>query len=137
MRAAEQFVTDVAPDDPGFDVEVSGRALEDAEQLLLVYWLMRAHSTAPTCPARSPSRERRSWGRRAGLMKGDDRSVWIMVGWTSAQERVTPPPITNISGSSALVRLIRAMPMKRAARSMTARALWSPRAASAKTSAAA
>jgi len=40
-----------------------------------------------------------------------DRSVASIVGWISDQERETPPPMTNISGSSPFVRLIRAIPM--------------------------
>src|SRR5690242_12237458 len=111
VRPPEHAVADVAPDDPGLHAEPGRGSLEKAEELLLGYWLMRAHSTAPTCPARSPRRARRRRGRRAGLMKGDERSVSSIVGCTSAQDRETPPPMTNISGSRMLVRLISAIPM--------------------------
>src|SRR6266513_3359368 len=103
MRPPEQQVAHVAADDPGLDVQVGRGALQELHELLVAeafsYWLMRAHSTAPTCPARSPSRARRRLGRRAGLMKGDERRVASIVGWTSAHDRDTPPPMTNISGS--------------------------------------
>ena len=85
MRPLEHSVANVAAHDPGRDPEVGGSPFEQPEQLLLAegrapYWLIRAHSTAPTCPARSPSRARRRRGRRAGLMKGDERRVSRMVG---------------------------------------------------------
>src|SRR5262249_18840010 len=76
VQAAEQAVTHVAADDPGVDRGLRGRLLEQAKKLVLpesglgrgrpavAYWLIRAHSTAPTWPARSPSRARRRRGRR-------------------------------------------------------------------------
>src|SRR5579864_441092 len=72
VRPAQQLVPDVSADDPGLDALLRCRLLEQAKELAVVYWLIRAHSTAPTCPARSPSRARRTRGRRAGLMKGDE-----------------------------------------------------------------
>src|SRR6266849_10356664 len=140
VRAAKEMVAHIATDDPRPRAQLGRRLLEKPAHLLggywLIrrYWLIRAHSTAPTCPARSPSRARRRRGRRAGLMNGEERRVSSMVGATSFHERVMPPPITNISGSMAFVRLIRANPMYRADRSTTIRACLSPRAAAAKSS---
>src|SRR5258708_10280321 len=122
-RPAEEVVADVAPQDPRRPPLFRRRLLEERDDLAVrqwlararIYWLMRAHSTAPTWPARSPSRARRTRGRRAGLMNGDECRVSTMVGSINAHEREMPPPITNISGSRTFVRLIRAMPMCRAA----------------------
>jgi len=111
LRSADQAVADVAADHPSLGALVGSGSFQETQQLAVVYWLIRAHSTAPTCPARSPRRARRRRGRRAGLMNGEERSVATIIGCTSPHERVTPPPITNISGSKALVRLISAIPM--------------------------
>src|SRR5450759_2360036 len=111
LPAAQQVVADVAAHHPRLYSLVSGGSFEETQQLPIVYWLIRAHSTAPTCPARSPSWARRSTGLRAGLMNGDERSVSSSSGCTRPHERVTPPPMTNISGSMTFVRLIRAFPM--------------------------
>ena len=114
VRAAEQLVAHIAADDPGARAHLGRGLPQKPEDLLLAYcgyWLIPAHSTAPTWPAQSPRRARRTRGRRAGLMNGEERRVSSMVGATSFQERVTPPPMTNISGSMALVRLISASPM--------------------------
>src|SRR5206468_12888649 len=50
MRPAEQLVADVTADDPGCGALIRGRLLEQAQDVLVGYWLIRAHSTAPTCP---------------------------------------------------------------------------------------
>src|ERR1700674_2247339 len=113
VRPVEELVPHVSADHPRFCAEVVRRLLEEPQKLLIAdsYWLMRAHSTAPTWPARSPSRARRTRGRRAGLINGDECRVSTMVGSTRAHEREMPPPITNISGSMTFVRLISANPM--------------------------
>ena len=111
LSAIKQAVPDEAADHPGRYSLIGGGSFEETQKLPIVYWLIRAHSTAPTCPARSPSWARRRTGLRAGLMNGDERSVSRSSGCTRPQERVTPPPITNISGSITFVRLIRAFPM--------------------------
>src|SRR5450759_1162427 len=111
LGSAEQVVADVPAHHPRFQPVVGGGSFEETQQLAIVYWLIRAHSTAPTCPARSPSLARRRTGRRAGLMNGDERNVSSNNGCTRPHERVTPPPMTNISGSTTFVRLIRAFPM--------------------------
>src|SRR4029077_3047823 len=134
VRAAEHAVAHVAADDPSAGPQLRGGLLQEPADLLVGYWLSRAHSTAPTWPARSPNRARRTLGRRAGLMNGEDRSVSSMVGATSFHDRVTPPPSTNISGSIALVKLIKARPIYLADRSTTMRACLSPRAAAANNS---
>src|SRR5258708_33680476 len=69
MRPPEQFVADVAADHPRPNAGAGGGLFEQLEELLVGYWLIRAHSTAPTCPARSPSRARRRRGPRVGLIK--------------------------------------------------------------------
>src|SRR5260370_30081238 len=67
VGAAEETVADVAADDPGAGPQL-GRGLrkEPAHALVRMwaYWLIRAHSTAPTCPARSPRRARPTRGPR-------------------------------------------------------------------------
>src|SRR5260370_24112749 len=139
VGGAEETVADVAADDPGAGPQLGRGLRKEAADVLVrmwAYWLIRAHSTAPTCPARSPSRARRTRGRRAGFMNGDERRVARTVGATSFHERVMPPPMTNISGSMTLVRLIKANPMYRADRSTTILAWRSPRAAAANSSAA-
>src|ERR1700704_1354555 len=100
LRAPEQVVADVTADHPGLYSLVSGGPFEETQKLPVVYWLIRAHSTAPTCPARSPSWAQRSTGLRAGLMNGDERNVCSSNGCTNPHDRVTPPPMTKISGST-------------------------------------
>src|SRR5207245_10010897 len=115
VRAAVQAVAHVSADDPRARPQLGcGLLQEPADPLVgygsIRYWLIRAHSTAPTWPARSPNRARRTLGRRAGLMNGDERSVSSIVGATSFQERVTPPPSTNIPESIPFGMPIRGRP---------------------------
>jgi hypothetical protein len=46
--APEQVVADVAADHPSSGSKVAGGSFQERQQLPVVYWLIRAHSTAPT-----------------------------------------------------------------------------------------
>jgi len=48
LHATEQVIADVTADDPRLDAKIVGGSFQQTEQLAVVYWLIRAHSTAPT-----------------------------------------------------------------------------------------
>src|SRR4029077_14419409 len=98
VRAAEHAVAHVAADDPSAGPQLRGGLLQEPADLLVGYGLSRAHSTAPTWPARSPNRARRTLGRRAGLMNGEDRSVSSMGRANKFPDHVHTPPRPDTPG---------------------------------------